>query len=65
MEVGCHQLYHMMLPANNFTRKHILEDLRPYICTYSDCQDGLQLYGNRKEWVAHEDAAHRSSSVVS
>lgn len=44
-------------------RKHILEDLRPYICTYTGCQDSLQLYGNLRDWMAHEEAVHRCMKV--
>ena len=40
-------------------RAHILQDLQPYVCTYSDCPDGLQMYGTRHTWLEHERLVHR------
>ena len=42
-------------------RKHILEDLRPYLCTYPDCETAYRLYGSRSDWLAHEEAIHRQA----
>src|SRR5436190_13104506 len=39
-------------------RAHLLQDLRPYICTYRSCSDPDQLFSSRAEWLEHE-ASHR------
>ncbi|ERF72613.1 hypothetical protein EPUS_08749 [Endocarpon pusillum Z07020] len=40
-------------------RAHVLQDLQPYVCTYPDCRDGLQLYNTRHAWLEHERLVHR------
>jgi hypothetical protein len=40
-------------------RKHILQDLQPYSCTYVNCSSGDRLYGSRREWLEHEEFQHR------
>ncbi|KAI5803588.1 hypothetical protein DFH27DRAFT_556308 [Peziza echinospora] len=40
-------------------RKHVFEDLRPYVCTFEDCPTAITLYGSRGEWFDHELAFHR------
>jgi hypothetical protein len=40
-------------------RKHVFEDLRPYVCTFKDCTQGAHLYKGRHEWFAHEREMHR------
>jgi ankyrin repeat protein len=37
----------------------LLEDLRPYICTYLECSTANELYGSRQDWLAHEQQVHR------
>lgn len=37
---------------------HIYRDLRPYICTFEDCQDPDQQYDSLHDWVAHESLKH-------
>jgi hypothetical protein len=39
-------------------RKHIIRDLRPFICTYEHCSQPDVLYSSLKEWTTHEDT-HR------
>lgn len=39
-------------------RKHVLEDLRPYICTSESCQSSTSTYGSRAEYVHHEISQH-------
>jgi O-acetyl-ADP-ribose deacetylase (regulator of RNase III) len=41
-------------------RTHLLQDLQPYICTYSDCEASGQLFRSRREWNEHE-AGHRKA----
>ncbi|WAO87712.1 Hypothetical protein NCS54_00503000 [Fusarium falciforme] len=36
--------------------KHVLADLRPYVCTFKDCTSGLFI--TQKEWFTHEMTAH-------
>ncbi|KAL3465651.1 hypothetical protein BJX64DRAFT_252236 [Aspergillus heterothallicus] len=39
-------------------RKHIIEDLEPYVCTFSTC--GLETYHSEDAWFQHELLVHRS-----
>jgi uncharacterized C2H2 Zn-finger protein len=39
-------------------RRHVLEDLEPYICTFSGC--GLETYQTQQAWFDHELLVHRS-----
>ncbi|KAF1850975.1 uncharacterized protein K460DRAFT_382512 [Cucurbitaria berberidis CBS 394.84] len=41
-------------------RTHLLQDLQPYICTYSECESPERLFRGRREWVEHE-ASHRKA----
>ena len=41
-------------------REHIFRDLRPYVCTYLDCQSADQLYDSYKDWASHELTSHCS-----
>ena len=45
----------------NDTRKHVLEDLRPYVCTFPSC-DQL-MFPNREMWFDHELENHRYEHV--
>ncbi|KAI0407394.1 hypothetical protein F4802DRAFT_20177 [Xylaria palmicola] len=38
---------------------HVLQDLRPYICTFADCSDPDRLFATRYDWVYHEMQLHR------
>ena len=38
---------------------HIFADLRPYICTFADCEDKLAQFPNRAAWAEHEFSQHR------
>ncbi|KAI5804073.1 hypothetical protein DFH27DRAFT_524520 [Peziza echinospora] len=41
-------------------RRHVFQDLRPYLCTFDNCIDAANtLYGSRREWFEHELAFHR------
>ncbi|KAL4986564.1 hypothetical protein BDW68DRAFT_178686 [Aspergillus falconensis] len=39
-------------------RRHILRDLRPYICTFENCKDADQQYDTFTDWVSHESSSH-------
>lgn len=36
------------------TRKHIMRDLAPYVCTYEKCTEPDQMFDNRDAWFSHE-----------
>ena len=40
-----------------FCRRHVFEDLRPYVCTYQACD--VKLYADRDQWFEHELHHHR------
>lgn len=42
-------------------RKHIIKDIRPYICSFTECKSGKVLYHSRKAWMNHEFSCHRNS----
>ncbi|PGH04453.1 CAMK protein kinase [Polytolypa hystricis UAMH7299] len=39
-------------------RKHVLSDLRPYVCTFKECE--LRMFGERRAWFLHELEHHRA-----
>jgi hypothetical protein len=41
-------------------RTHLMQDLQPYLCTYSNCDSSEQLFRSRREWQEHE-ASHRKA----
>lgn len=41
------------------TRKHIIRDIRPYSCSFTNYSAAKQSYGTRKEWLAHKFSCHR------
>lgn len=49
-----------MADLSTVPRNHLTYDLRPYHCTYEDCNAPHQLYSTRRDWVAHENQ-HRQS----
>ena len=40
-----------------FCRKHIFQDLKPYVCTFEECD--LKLFADRSTWFSHELQVHR------
>jgi hypothetical protein len=42
-------------------RSHLIHDLRPYVCTYQQCESAHVLYDRRQDWVEHESGTHRKS----
>ncbi|KAL3477340.1 hypothetical protein BJX99DRAFT_257591 [Aspergillus californicus] len=38
--------------------RHIIRDLRPYVCTVEDCKDPDQQYDTLTEWMSHESSMH-------
>ncbi|KAF3106130.1 hypothetical protein TWF569_002280 [Orbilia oligospora] len=39
-------------------RKHVLADIAPYICTFTNCEERT-VYESKMEWMAHEVKSHR------
>jgi len=44
-------------------RRHVFRDLRPYVCTFEDCQNAGKLYVSRHDWIYHELQIHRREYV--
>ncbi|KAF4446664.1 C2H2 type zinc finger domain protein [Fusarium austroafricanum] len=40
-------------------KRHVFRDLRPYVCTFQDCQNAEKLYVSRRDWIYHELQIHR------
>lgn len=38
-------------------RKHLFDDLRPYVCTFEQCD--LRMFADRESWFRHEVDTHR------
>jgi hypothetical protein len=41
-------------------KRHVLEDLQPYVCTYGDCELYDHFFENRDTWFQHEAQNHRA-----
>jgi hypothetical protein len=41
-------------------KKHVLEDLQPYVCTYGDCNLYDHFFDSRDAWFNHEAQHHRT-----
>ncbi|KAK4194234.1 hypothetical protein QBC40DRAFT_270261 [Triangularia verruculosa] len=39
-------------------RRHVFDDLQPYVCSFQDCSAGL--FATRHEWFSHELDLHRT-----
>jgi hypothetical protein len=40
-------------------RRHVFRDIRPYMCTFSDCSKSEHLFRSQHEWFEHELEVHR------
>jgi ankyrin repeat protein len=40
-------------------RKHVFQDLEPYMCTYEDCPIAHKTYATRRAFITHEIRHHR------
>ena len=38
--------------------RHIFKDIKPYVCTFTDCSMPDRLYDSRREWHLHETTEH-------
>ncbi|KAF8465065.1 hypothetical protein BDZ91DRAFT_728618 [Kalaharituber pfeilii] len=57
----CHKI--VQISRRREWKKHVLEDLQPYICTYESCAQPDRLFISRKEWYDHELQDHRREWV--
>ncbi|OAA74310.1 hypothetical protein LEL_07891 [Akanthomyces lecanii RCEF 1005] len=39
-------------------RKHLYEDLQPYVCISEKCQDTMQFFPNSEQWLQHMEEVH-------
>jgi tetratricopeptide (TPR) repeat protein len=46
------------IQRDSIWRKHAFGDLKPYICTFEDCD--IKLFSDRREWFEHELLQHRA-----
>ena len=42
-----------------YLRKHVFEDIRPYVCTFKNCRQSNHLFDNQHDWFEHEQEVHR------
>ncbi|KAL2808500.1 hypothetical protein BJX63DRAFT_34947 [Aspergillus granulosus] len=49
--------------VSKYSRRHVFRDLRPYVCTFTKCQNAEKLYATRHEWLYHEMQMHRRKWV--
>ncbi|ORY08199.1 hypothetical protein BCR34DRAFT_590047 [Clohesyomyces aquaticus] len=40
-------------------KRHVFRDLRPYLCTFVNCQNPDKQYLSRRDWIYHEKQMHR------
>jgi hypothetical protein len=50
-----------LLILADWCRKHVFDDLKPYVCTIEDCKDTAAPYNHSGMWAQHE-ASHPSSA---
>ncbi|KAF8540095.1 hypothetical protein BDD12DRAFT_735547, partial [Trichophaea hybrida] len=55
----CPYCFSIITIANREAWKHVYKDLRPYVCTFPDCQRSDHLFTTRHEWFNHERQIHR------
>ena len=44
--------------------RHVFKDIKPYVCTFSECSIPDRLYDSRREWYFHESTEHRRGDYV-
>jgi hypothetical protein len=47
------QLYLTRVANYHMFRKHVKEDLRPYVCLMSNCSKPFETFNNTKDWLRH------------
>jgi len=41
-----------------YGRRHVLNDLEPYVCVFEGCKDPQRLFRDRSAWLLHQQEAH-------
>ncbi|KAH6642845.1 hypothetical protein C7974DRAFT_372708 [Boeremia exigua] len=49
----------LSLKSSVMRSRRAWKDLRPYVCTFSDCVSATRLYHARHDWIYHENQMHR------
>lgn len=44
--------------GNRKWKQHVMQDLRPYVCTYGGCRIQDVMFASRREWFEHEMTVH-------
>lgn len=57
MEVSVRKLSELPLTS---CRAHVFADIKPYLCTFNECEDQFTVFPARKLWEDHEYRRHRS-----
>ncbi len=47
---------------HGWLRTHVLADIRPYVCTYPQCNSSADTYQSKSAFEDHESSIHQSSS---
>ncbi|KXJ88745.1 hypothetical protein Micbo1qcDRAFT_15887 [Microdochium bolleyi] len=56
----CYQdLPTLFMQERNNWKRHVYRDLRPYMCTSSNCKTPSKMFSTRHEWTYHEIQMHR------
>ena len=58
MEVSSYLSKISKFTHDNKCRKHVFSDLKPYLCTFRECNS--EMFESRKEWFRHEHQTHRT-----
>ena len=59
VEVSDNHINSCQIRSKNYSRKHVMSDLKPYVCTYGDCELYDFLFETKKDWYEHEASHHR------
>ena len=43
---------------NEYWRRHVDEDLKPYVCLFPECAEALVFFTRRHEWKSHMESFH-------
>jgi hypothetical protein len=44
-------------------KAHLIHDLRPYMCTFRNCNSSDVLYDRMADWIHHENSQHRLNAL--
>lgn len=52
------------IKSTRLWNRHIFKDIKPYVCTFTDCSMPDRLYDSRREWYFHETTEHHREDFV-